>query len=349
MTRFLSIALGCVLIARAPAAAAPDAPGSSFVVETDPRVELLGVVQSLAGRREKRIPLPLRYGKDLERRFGRMRGDAAVKLYGELADTYQEFGADILFLTDPPALRPADPSRPPPFGGGSGDFERFLSELRRFSAESGFADFYASHRGMYQEFEREARAQAAGRDFPKIVEDYVGRGLESRCHYILALSYAPKGGVSFIIPYPDPEHGVAARGPYDVYVLLTPEAGGGTPSFFGAGRGMPFDELIYVFVERTYGLYMRDHSNQEAALLAEGSCRDRDCLKNRLVRAIRLRLRAGGRNKRPDALTGLFAERLAAYEGARDRYPALDEFYPRLFAPPPPAMARPASPSVTVP
>jgi hypothetical protein len=351
VTRAAALALIGALLAGSSADALP-APGSesSFVIETDPRIELLGVVQYLAGSRDKRVPLPVQYGKDIERRFGRLRAHPAVKLYRELSDAHQEFGVDMLFLTDPPELRTGK-NGPPPFGGGAADFERFVGALRRFAAESDFQGFYDAHREAYRDFAASARREAGGRDFPKIVEEYVGRGLETRCHYVLALSYAPKQGMSYIIPYPDPDRGIGAKGPYDVYVLLPPEAGGGAPSFFGAYRGAALDELIYVFVERTYSPYMKDRPEEESALLAApgGACRDRGCLKDLLVRAIGLRLRDavcagkacdGHRQRKTDGGIGLFAARLSEYEGARERYPSLDAFYPRLFAMPPAAPAK---------
>ncbi len=349
-------ALVCVLAAGA--SAAPAVPPSSFVYETDPRVELLGVVQYLAGAREKSVPLPAQYGRDLEKHFARFRGHEAVKLYRELAGKYQDFGVDVLFLSAPLELRPNSPS-PPPFGGGAADFERFLAALRRFGEESDFVGFYADQAAAYIEFMTSARAEAGARDFPKLVEDYTGRGLESRVHYILSPSFAPRRGVSYIIPYPDPEHGAGVRGPYDVYVLLTPEGSANKPSFVGAYRGMLLDELIYVFVERTFFPYAKEHDREMNALFAAlpGACRDRDCLKDLIVRAIGLRLRAAAcapgancgerRRRKTDAAIELFAGRLAEYEGARDRYPALDAFYPRLLAPP--ESARSASSSETVP
>ena len=315
---------------------------SSFVFETDPRVELLGAVQSLAGARDPRAPLPAAYGRALEMCFGRFRGHDAVRQYRALADKYQDFGVDALFLTPPPELKPADPAALPPFGGGAADLEEFLGALRRFAADSDFAAFYAAQAGTYRAFEESARAEAGARDFPRLVEDYVGRGLDSRVHYVLAASFAPRRGVSYIIPYPDPERGAGMKGTLDVYVLLAPEGAPAKPSFVGAYRGMLLDEPIYVFVERTFQPFMKAN--------------DRDALKDALVRAIGLRLRAaacagaacgGKRGKKEDAETALLAARLAEYEAARDRYPSLDLFYPRLFAPA--DSARSASPSETVP
>jgi hypothetical protein len=112
---------------------------------------------------------------------------------------------------------------------------------------------------------------------------------------------------------------------------------------------MLLDELIYVFVERTYYPYVKDHGPEEAALLGalEGACRERDCLKNLLVRAVGRRLLSGacapgmdcgeGRRKKADPDVELFADRLAEYEGLRGRYRSLDEFYPRLFELPSPS------------
>lgn len=345
MKQVAALALACLLGAGAVAASptTPAGSGSSFVIETDPRVELLGTVQYLAGSREKRIALPIAYGRALERCFGRFRGHEAVRLYRELAGKYQDFGVDMLFLTPPPGLRPLNPLRPPPFGGGQEDFERFLTALRRFAAESDFAGFYTAQSGTYRGYKASARAEAGARDFPRIVEDYVGGGLESRAHFILALSFAPNRGVSYIVPYPDPEHGSGVRGPYDVYVLLTPEGSAEKPSFVGTYRGMLLDELIYVFVERTYFPWAKEHVREEAALLAAIGT-DRDGLKDKIVRAIGLRLRAAAcsnsaqcgerRRKESDGATQLFAGRLAEYDRSRNQYPALDEFYARLLAPP---------------
>lgn len=322
MTRRAALALAAFLACAAASSA------SSFRFETDPRVELLGAVQYLAGARDPRVPLPAAYGRALESRFGRYRGHEAVRLYKELAEKSQDFGVDALFLSPPPQLRPLDAAGPPPFGAGNADFERFLAALRAFAAETDFSGFYAAQAPAYRSFVESARAQAGERDFPRLVEDYVGRSLESRVHFVLALSFAPRRGVSYIIPYPDPENGRALQGPYDVWVLLTPEGTARRPSFVGAFRGMLLDELIYVFVERTFFPFTKDPA--------------RDADKDSLVRAIGQRLLAAAcgaapcgvrRGKKLDAAAELFAARLAEYERARDRYPSLDLFYPRLLAP----------------
>ncbi len=346
----LALSLSLALIAAgASAHAEPVESKSSFVIAVDPRIELLGVVQYLAGRRDARVPLPVQYGKDIERSFGRRRDHEAVKLYRELSEKYQEFGVDLLFLSNPPSL---SPTRTPPFGGGSADLERFLEALRRFAVDGDFARFYAEHRKAYRDFETSARREAGARDFPRIVEDYVGRSLESRCRYILSLAYAPKRGMSYIIPYPDPEQRPDEHGPYEVDVLLTPETADGRSSFFGLYRGMLLDELIYVDVERTY-ISRRISNLKTHALLAAlgGECRELDCLKDAVVRAVGRRLAAGARRgKKADSAVDLFALRLADYENSRERYRSLDEFYPRLFAVPEAAeTARAASSSETLP
>ncbi|MCR4294391.1 MAG: hypothetical protein NUW21_02565, partial [Elusimicrobia bacterium] len=88
---------------RAPAAAlllclcVPAAAASSSTLRVDARVELLGVVQHLAAERADPA-LDAAYAAAVERRFGALRGHAAVKLYRQAARRPGGEGLGVLML-----------------------------------------------------------------------------------------------------------------------------------------------------------------------------------------------------------------------------------------------------------
>ena len=95
-------ALGLLLLL-APAWGAP-APAALTTAAVDPRLELLGVVQRLAG--------PGKPGTEVEARFGRWRDHEAVRRYAEAAARGDETLALIaLAWSDPPELAWARPMK----------------------------------------------------------------------------------------------------------------------------------------------------------------------------------------------------------------------------------------------
>lgn len=321
------------------AAAAPE-------IAVDPRLELLGVVQRLAGR-EAFAPGDAEYARLVDERFGRWRDHPAVRLYSELgAGPFDPLGVVLLHYSDPPELALKDPGAGAPFVAGENDGERLLSfvwQLRDFAARSGFAEFFREQRPRYARVEAAARAEAGPLDPEAAFARYAGLELEVRRHYALSLLYSPRIRNSFIIPYPDVATLGRHDGPFDVWTLFqyVPDKSA-RPRMGSAAFAVPSIELwqesLFVFVEPA--LYYFDHLSPFDAAAYYGRdasvCRgDRiDCVKRAVVEALLDRLGAGGAPRaavRPD-YEGALAERLKEYEADRARYPTLWDFLPRLLS-----------------
>jgi hypothetical protein len=166
---FIIVAL-CVGIARSLVQAAPDgatqsvAPiksdesGTLLRINVDPRVELLSLIFRLAGNPEYNQARVKSYAEDAERQFGTFRGHPVVALAAALRNTqgvsYDACMGMAVHLTDPGDLRFRTPLAPWPESldrrwtvkGCSS----FLVAARRFVKDSGFNDFMAKHRALYQ-------------------------------------------------------------------------------------------------------------------------------------------------------------------------------------------------------
>lgn len=327
-----------LLLLRSTAAAAP-------LIAVDPRLELLGVVQRLAGL-EKAEPDDAEYARLVDRRFGPWRGHPAVKLYADLAaGPGDPLGVVLLYYTDPPELALKDPAGPVPFADTEDGGEKILSfvlQLRDFARKSGFPEFFRENAARYAAVERAARAEVGALDPEAAIGRYVGIDLQARRHYGLSLLYSPRLNDSFIVPYPDVEILGRHDGPFDVWTLfqyLSSKKSRGRSSFspFTVPSPQLWQESVFVFVEPAF--YYFEHLRPFDAAAFYGpetaACRARDvnCVKIAVVSAVLARLGAGGPrpSQSPDYREALEA-RLAEYEAHRDRYPTLWDFLPRLLS-----------------
>jgi len=163
----------------------PAGAASSSRVMVDERVELLGVVQYLASERPEKIPNPA-YADAVERRFGSLRGHAAVRLYRQAArrPAGEGLGILMLYFSAPPALKPARPGLRLPYLDAEADKEiahRFLWELRDFAAVSDASGFFREQRAFYRAIERAAARELGGLDPAAAIERDRPMGRHRRC------------------------------------------------------------------------------------------------------------------------------------------------------------------------
>ncbi|MBI3552095.1 MAG: DUF4932 domain-containing protein [Elusimicrobia bacterium] len=323
-----------------------------FDFKVDPRIELLGVIDHLAGR-SPRDPGLEEYAQRVERRFGALREHPAVMLYRDMVSNRprEDICAIVLFYySAPPALELKDRSFDVPHLEGKSeneDMQRFLWELRDFSALSDFMGFYRDNGEFYRRLEDSARSTLGGVDPIGAIEGYLGVGLKSRTHYVLPLLLADEQ--SYVVPYPDPVvlagSGTSA---FEVetmareFILARP---GAAPAPFS---NMVWYEPLYVFIDPSFYYFERLNIADPAAFYgpAVERCRayNPTCTKSYLVSAIvkHLNKKAAPGLKRyeeDDSSDKLFAryaralsDRLDEYDLHRDLYPTLWDFYPRLFS-----------------
>ncbi len=336
-------------------AAALAAPSSAARLEVrcDARVDVLGVVQALAGRRKASPPLPPSM-RDLEERFAAWKDHPAVAAYARTAARLDGSEAYVLILsalTDPPALAWARP-RSDLSGdfiarsGGPAELEAFLRDLRDFSRRSGVLDWLKARSGECRVAEHAARAESGGRDPVAALEAYLGKRLDARGLMPLSLIYTPYHYTSYILPYPYPGAGREVKGPFLVFNLLLPRRGeAGRPRF---GLDAPFSsallpEFYYLAAEPAYARHRAAFEARSALHRELGSgCHPswQACAMHIVVYALNRRVaRVNGetpsRDRQPisDAAARLEKRLEEEYEpGLRSgRYKSIDDFWPRLI------------------
>ncbi len=304
------------------------------------------MVQRLAGR-EAFAPEDADYARAVDERFGRWRGHPAVKLYADLAAGPSDpLGVILLHFSNPPELALKEPEAAVPFA----DTERggelalsFIIQLRDFAAASDFAGFFRENRPRYGRVESAARAELGPLDPEAAFGRYAGIDLQVRRHYALSLLYGPRLRNSFIIPYPNVATLGAHDGPFDVWTMFQYFSGKAARDRAGfAAFKVPSPELwqesLFVFVEPALYYFENLHPFEPSTFygpeIAPGPGARLDCVKSGVVAALLQRQGAGGPPPpvvKPD-YAGALRARLLEYESARDKYPTLWEFLPRLLS-----------------
>jgi hypothetical protein len=332
---------GAALLALALAAPAGAAP---VEIAVDPRFELLGVVQQLAGLAREGADTAA-YRKAIDLRFARFRGHPAVELYRDMASSpaREEASAVILlYFTAPPELKLKDKDADIHYLNGEGrreEMQRFIWELRALARESGFMAFFKENAAYYRGAEDQARAKFRGLDPTAVMESFLGVGLSSRSHYILPL-LAPQTH-NFIVPYPLPPASLGVKS-FDVYTLYA-----AAPADFAS----VWNEPLYAFIDPSFHYFEKLNIPDPEAFYGADIARCRavspECTKQFVVFALFGRLnrelQAPAPNAEPYYLKDFsserdrrymkaLSERLDEYDRERAKYPTLWSFYPRLFS-----------------
>lgn len=338
--------------ALAVAAAAPAAASSAYA--SDPRVELLGVVQYLSGERPD-LPSDDKYRAEVEKSFADFRSHAAVARWRDEARRLKRMDGraiDLLYFTDPPELAPRPEPWAPPYLEDPAEatrFRQFLAALRDFAAKSRFMDFYADHRSDYKRVGAAAAAELGVKDPLDAVQDYVGLSLESQGRWLVSPLFVPSGRNAYITPYPDPQTlPEPGKDPFQVNTLLAYAPGAGPVGDVVTQRHRTalWQEPLFVFIDPALAAFDQARGGEPEAYygpdVAECRADGADCAKNWLVAALSARLDAkafgaptnlpDGRDPRRDEYMTALSERLLEYEKDRKKYRTLWDFLPRLMA-----------------
>jgi len=135
---------------------------SDLVLETDPRVELMGIVQFLAAG----SPLTEQssdYEEEVLLHFSRNSEDVAVQIYRQLSED-GKFDAEaflkVVVQASEPARRGKVDAELIKAVGGRAKLQGFASALRDFVKHSEFEKFYGEHKAFYAELAANARKPA---------------------------------------------------------------------------------------------------------------------------------------------------------------------------------------------
>lgn len=334
-----------------PAHAAPPAPGSGVVmkVAVDPRIELLAAVHAASGYQEQSMGMGVSrpaYAIALRERFAAFRGHEAARLYRGLREGgFSQTDALFLLLslTPPPALRPLPGPNPhrevlAQNAGGQDKLERFLRALSAFARDSGFAGFFAEHKGDYRRMQEALEKQLRATDWPGTLERYSGLRPRADYTWILTPGAESFAGTSKTEPG-DPERVFSLLRVYD-------DGGGALRFDLNLMSWVVWHELGHVLLDR--------ESEENAALLERSQAlfspiRERcyqvwpQCVREHVAKGLATRLwelqpaserdaaRSPATSHEPLPYMPVVQRALKGYEAERGRYKTLADYYPRIL------------------
>jgi hypothetical protein len=343
------------------AAVAPTAPPPLIEVSVDPRIELLTVVQCLAGY-EQLGGAGLSYRHELLERFAPWRSHPAVTLFARMARegfTRDAPPAMMLRLAEPPALELRAPFSlyVETSAGGRARLFDFLDSLRDFAAESRFMEFHDAHSDLFRRLVDEARRALRSTRVVEPLEDYFG--VREHGYHLILSPLLHAGGYAAEVERPP--------GIVDCYAILGPSrASHRRPHFWDpdALEALLWHEFSHIFIGNLPEACRREIAADSALfeplrarMLPQGYTRWEVCADEHLVRAVGVRLvaRMEGTHAAEKALDlqlrlgFAYLPRLLVeferFERERALFPTLGDFCPALAE----ALRRPGAPRIEKP
>ncbi len=334
-----------LLLAASWAAAAPAA-FPDF--RTDPRIELLSVVQLLSGAESNSAGFhanDCRYLQDIRSRFARFATHPVVERYRALTRGGLDYVTAyqlMLELSGPPSLEAAGelPGDLVDRAGGKLSFEEFRLLLADFARTTGFQAFYAGESPFLSRMVEGAARDAGRSGAGRLYEAYTGLPVRSRFTFLLS-PFAESVGAAAVVRRD--EDGVArvlcVLGPYEVRE--------GVPRFLVEHRAADvWRETAALQLEEFAGKYRPRLRGSEvlfqpiagACYGSWSACAQRQIAFAVAGRLYRLHVSQALADEWPVKYRrlglpylGPLMERLKEYEADRARYPTLEAFYPRLL------------------
>ncbi len=329
------------------AATPPAAPVRRISVSVDPRLELESVVQLLssadgdpAGFVRRDTP----YAWLIDRRFGELHKHAAVKLQSKSyfkGFNFLDRDLFLLRLSTPPEL--AEPAALPfafyDRAGGKEKVELWLKDLRAFSKDAEFSKTFAPLCELMAPPVAAFRSELDKADYLAKLESYAGLDLIGGYSVLLSPLSADGSVASDINELED--------GSLSITTVLGPRD---TPSFgiefwSPSLRALLWNKAGHGIADPLADLYPDAVAQSSSAFKPGTGCMDDwpQCLKEHVVRAVTLRLIAREfgdaaaeeqlrfENDKNFPYLPAMVERLRDYENAREDYPTLADFYPKLL------------------
>lgn len=323
--------------------------GNEVSVRVDPRMELLGIVQFLAGYGEMGLisPHASEYLNEIMAEFSAYKDHAAVKQFAAMMTNGFNFDGPptaMLHLSPPPQLEVVVPfsDYAKRKAGGEDGLLRFVEHMRDFAEKSSFGSFFEKQRSWYDELIAATLADMGDQDYITTLESYFGEGQHS---YSFILAPLFQGGYGPRV--------VREDGTCDVYSIIGPQAADGGSLVFGSPesfRNWMWHEFGHSFVnhltdesldevDRCAGLY----EPIAETMKKQGYGVWRTCVDEHILRATTIRLMAlhvdaesASAMLQSDKDRGFIyldalLDALERYEARRERYPTFTDFYPELL------------------
>jgi len=334
---------------RARPAPPPRSPGRGRVL-VDPRIELAGLLKLAVDRKPapdfaaKRAPELAAYVAEAERKLlphagpellARFRSTAAAR--GNAAFPWLGVTQMMMDVSPAPELRPLTAA------WRDGEDLSLLRHLRQFVEKSRFLEFLEAHEPLFARWTKPLRATVEAEDYARAVSDYVG--VEIDAYYDLVLSPLLRDvGLRAILRGEDGTRGARTvlcplTSPAHLESVLAPKA----EDLLWTG----WHEMLHLVLDPWCDFYAPEAAEFERLYAGVPKMVRRknwmDCFSEHHVRAATqrlLRLRKGAAAQEAlaeiDRAEGYsyqdaLADKLAEYESARERYPALADFLPEWF------------------
>jgi hypothetical protein len=322
----------------------------SLKVLIDPRIELLTSVQLQSGY-QRLTQLDFNYKNDMKDFFNDYKNHKSVKVFKKLSKVNFSYDApptSMLYLTNPPRLEQAID-----YGdslidraGSKKNLLSFNQNLRDFSFDSNFADFYEKNVPFYESLVDKVYNNIKDLKLTEALDDYYG--MEVNSYNLILAPMLHSGGYGPRVP--------AKNGLYDVYGIIGPTStleqnGQIVPEFSNETINyLVWHEFSHSFVNPTTEKYI-DEINQYKKLFSKISSEMSAqaypeweiCVNEHIVRAVTTRLTYLylGQTAGDEALAaernrgfyyiGALCDSLVQYESNRDTYPTFDSYYPQLI------------------
>lgn len=318
----------------------------------DPRFELDAVLDLLAGPRAGAPLLPRNdYAREALLRFSPWREHPAVRRRRERGrhPALQQRHTVLAQLSPPPELAPREPLPPGivAAAGGEEAVRGWLEDLRDFARDSGFlGDFPARAEALRPARER-FELWLSSVDALGAFERYTGRPFAGEYLLVLLPFYGYQAEVNTLLPRAD--------GGSDIVSTIWPNRRSGESDFRGEEHLRTlWHELGHAATDPLCALFLDDIQARPIpiAKIPGGCYQDRaQCVREHMARAVmarllalRLGVRAAKRLRRDPRshfpyLPAILERLERDYEPARERYPALADFFPRLLEELPPTPA----------
>ncbi len=314
-------------------------------IKTDPRVDLVGLVQQLAGDNSFKRERPL---KDILARFKPWRGHPVVKRLARLSK--RGFGGNLpsnyaVYLTTSTPLREEYPA-PAFFSdacGGRAELDAFRAELDDFARQSGFFAWEASSASLSGALADALKRDMGRTDFEGPLVDYLGLRTWRRWTVVPSPFYPPGGSSSWVLE--------EKPGRPDVFVVIGPTwSRGEPPRGWEPSFGKAADIATYIWAEpifsTAYFMYEACHplarAPADVCSASPGLGNAEDCVERQWVNAVIGRVLHLAFGPEAEGVPGYLPAPkarealdrfLTRYEGARERYPDLVSATSELFAP----------------
>ncbi|MDE2511339.1 MAG: DUF4932 domain-containing protein, partial [Elusimicrobia bacterium] len=339
----LKLAAILALFAATARAAAPVYPE----IRTDPRLELLAMVQLLAHADQRfagffRHDIP--YDRAAAAYYAPFAGHPVVDRYAELTRqgvSYLTFYDLVLHLGPPPELTGPIPEGTASQLGGAVSAEEFRAMLADFAKVTSFGDFYSRTEEMRRPMVEDVRRQAAALNIVPALEKYLGVPVKTR--YTVIISPFAEPVMADAIPSTDPD------GVPRLTSVYGPEVYKGKFGYRLVTRlGGLWEELARVYLNEAGKPYAARIETLNALFTPiAGTCETTwyACVQRQTAYAVGARLLTldGGSKGREMAgrwpskyrnfgmpYLAPLIERLKEYEGRKNRG-TLADFYPRLL------------------